>query len=267
MTKRFIIFLFGFLCFSCSFFDGRARDKTLIALMNFDVTTFDPIESNDNVASSILCEIYEGLLKFDENLKPVLALAESMDVKNGIEYTFKIKQNIYFHDGSLLTAKDVKFSLERAISSEVFEPKIQFYYSDEIDGKLPKEIVNLPIPILEFGKITLDEAIEKFKRESYYKSHETNTEMGGFNIITNSEDFPKIWIDQDGGKYALACAIAQDFRVINSENIVVKLNAAGFTEKGAQTIETYLNREKKAMAQIDRAGNFGVPCVAFNVIE
>ena len=119
MTKRFIIFLFGFLCFSCSFFDGRARDKTLIALMNFDVTTFDPIESNDNVASSILCEIYEGLLKFDENLKPVLALAESMDVKNGIEYTFKIKQNIYFHDGSLLTAKDVKFSLERAISSEV----------------------------------------------------------------------------------------------------------------------------------------------------
>ncbi|MGP1438834.1 MAG: ABC transporter substrate-binding protein [Treponema sp.] len=119
MTKRFIIFVLTFLCFSCSLFDSRPRDKTLIALMNFDVVSFDPIESNDNVASTVLCEIYEGLLKFDENLKPVLALAESMEVKRGIEYTFKIKKDVHFHDGSLLTAKDVKFSLERAIASDV----------------------------------------------------------------------------------------------------------------------------------------------------
>lgn len=119
MFKRFVIFLFIFLCFSCSLFNERPREKTLIVLMNFDVTNFDPIESNDNIASSVFCEIYEGLLKFDENLKPVLALAESMDVKDGIEYTFKIKENIHFHDGSLLTAKDVKFSLARAIQSEL----------------------------------------------------------------------------------------------------------------------------------------------------
>lgn len=119
MLKRFIIFLFIFLCFSCSLFDRRPRDKTLIALMDFDVSTFDPIESNNNVASSILCEIYEGLLRFDENLKPVLSLAESMEVKKGIEYIFKIKKNVHFHNGSLLTARDVKFSLERAVSSEI----------------------------------------------------------------------------------------------------------------------------------------------------
>ncbi|MGP1415328.1 MAG: ABC transporter substrate-binding protein [Treponema sp.] len=119
MTKRFIIFLFTLLCFSCSLFETRTKEQTLIALMDFDVTSFDPIESNDNVSSSILCEIYEGLLKFDENLKPVLALAESMDVKNGLEYTFKIKKNVHFHNGALLTAKDVKFSLERAISSKL----------------------------------------------------------------------------------------------------------------------------------------------------
>lgn len=119
MFKRFIIFLFILFCFSCSLFEGRPRDKTLAVLMNFDVATFDPIESNDNVASSILCEIYEGLLRFDENLKPVLALAESMEIKGGTEYIFKIKRNVHFHDGSLLTAKDVKFSLERAVKSEI----------------------------------------------------------------------------------------------------------------------------------------------------
>ena len=119
MKHRFIVFLFSLICFSCSLFDAKPRDKTLVVLMNFDVESFDPIKSNDNVASSILCEIYEGLLKFDENLKPVPALAESVNVKDGIEYTFKIKKNIHFHDGSLLSAKDVKFSLERAISSDV----------------------------------------------------------------------------------------------------------------------------------------------------
>ena len=147
----------------------------------------------------------------------------------------------------------------------VFEPKIQFVYNN-IDDKLPKEIVDMPIPILEFGKITLAEALEKFKKESYYVRHETNS-MGGYNIITKSEDFPTIWIDEDAGKYALACDIAKDSKVINSDDIVVKLKAAGFTEKGPQAIETYINRSKNAMAQIDRTAMFGSECVAFNVIE
>ena len=197
--------------------------------------------------------------------RPTPQQVDSFLTTNGYKLTpLKDNGNSVYYNKKIKAAVTVEMNKP---ASGVFEPKIQFYYSDEIDGKLPKEIVDLPIPILEFGKITLDEAIEKFKKESYYKSHEVNNEMGGFNIITNSEDFPKIWIDQDGGTYALACAIAQDFRVINSENIVAKLKAAGFTEKGTQTIETYLNREKNAMAQIDRAGSFGVPCVAFNVIE
>ncbi len=148
-----------------------------------------------------------------------------------------------------------------------FEPKIQFYYSDEIENKLPKEIVDMPIPIFEFGKITLDEALEKFKKESYYSSHEANTIMGGYNIITKSEDFPKIWICDDAGKYALACDIAKDAKVINSDDIVTKLKAADFTEKGKHAIETYINRKQNAMAQIDRKANFGAECVAFSAIE
>ena len=148
----------------------------------------------------------------------------------------------------------------------VFEPKIQFVYNN-IDEKLPKEIVDMPIPILEFGKITLDEALEKFKKETYYKSHENNTGMGGYNIITKYEDFPKIWSDQDNGKYALACCIAKDAKVINSDDVVTKLKAAGFTEKGSPTIETYIDRTRNVMAQIDRTATFGAECVAFSANE
>lgn len=147
-----------------------------------------------------------------------------------------------------------------------FEPKIQFFYGN-LDDKLPKEIIDMPIPVLEFGKITLDEALEKFKKELYYRSYEINA-MGGYNIITTSEDFPKIWIDQDVGKYALACDIAKDSKVINSNDIVNKLNIAGFTEKKVGgVIETYIDRNRNVMAQIDRVATFGAECVAFSANE
>ena len=173
------------------------------------------------------------------------------DVKNQMYYNKKVK-----------SIAIVEMNKPKA---GVFEPKIQFIYSN-IDEKLPKELVDMPIPILEFGKITLDEALEKFKKEAYYDSHETNP-IGGYNIITKSEDFPKIWIDQDGGKYALACDIAKDAKVINSDDIVTKLKTQGFTEKGAATIETYINRTQNVMAQIDRKATFGAECVAFSANE
>src|SRR5215471_6983115 len=61
---------------------------------------------------------YSTLLKFDaENYPQVKGdLAQSWSVSaDKLTYTFKLKPNIQFHDGSHLTAADVKASYERIV--------------------------------------------------------------------------------------------------------------------------------------------------------
>jgi peptide/nickel transport system substrate-binding protein len=59
---------------------------------------------------------YNTLLKFDEPNYPKVKgdLAQSWEVaKDGLTYTFKLKPNIKFHDGTPLTSADVKATYER----------------------------------------------------------------------------------------------------------------------------------------------------------
>ncbi|HEV7372557.1 ABC transporter substrate-binding protein [Arenibaculum sp.] len=56
-------------------------------------------------------KIYEGLLRYDHDLSPMPGLAESWEVSpDGLTYTFKLRQDAKWHDGTPFTAKDVVFS-------------------------------------------------------------------------------------------------------------------------------------------------------------
>lgn len=61
---------------------------------------------------------YSTLLRFDPQNYPKIVgdVAESWGIsKDGLTYTFKIRKGIKFHDGSLLTSKDVKATYEKII--------------------------------------------------------------------------------------------------------------------------------------------------------
>ncbi len=81
--------------------------------------TFDPIQMNDTASLVVSNLIYDGLLKFTPTMGIEGALAESWSTsKDGTSLKFKLKKNIYFHDGSPIRAEDVIFSLRRAASKE-----------------------------------------------------------------------------------------------------------------------------------------------------
>jgi peptide/nickel transport system substrate-binding protein len=57
--------------------------------------------------------IYESLLKYGHDLKPIPSLAERWEVsEDGKAYTFHLKRNVKWHDGKPFTADDVVFSTD-----------------------------------------------------------------------------------------------------------------------------------------------------------
>ncbi len=61
----------------------------------------------------VAANIYEGLLRYDENLKPHPQLATSWQSSDdGLTHVFKLKPGVTWHDGKPFTADDVVFSAD-----------------------------------------------------------------------------------------------------------------------------------------------------------
>ncbi|GCE45599.1 peptide/nickel transport system substrate-binding protein/oligopeptide transport system substrate-binding protein [Thermosporothrix hazakensis] len=81
-----------------------------------DYKTLDPALGNDTISNQAIQLLYTGLLAFDDDLNVKPQLARSYDVaSDGTTYTFKLKPNLKFSDGSPLTAEDVVYSINRAL--------------------------------------------------------------------------------------------------------------------------------------------------------
>jgi peptide/nickel transport system substrate-binding protein len=85
-------------------------------------TTLDPLNpANTADGRSILFNVFEGLVKPNTGGTFLPCIAESWTIDNGARiYTFTLREGVFFHDGSLLSPEDVKFSLDTAIAAGFF---------------------------------------------------------------------------------------------------------------------------------------------------
>lgn len=80
-----------------------------------DIDSLDPHKAVAAGTKEILFNIFEGLVKPDENGNLINAVADSYTVSDDyLEYTFTLREGIKFHDGRPVTVEDIKYSLERA---------------------------------------------------------------------------------------------------------------------------------------------------------
>jgi peptide/nickel transport system substrate-binding protein len=76
--------------------------------------SIDPQFSRTGPTQMTALHIFDRLLLTDENARAYPALAESWENLDDLTWEVKLRPGVTFHDGSQLTADDVKFSLERA---------------------------------------------------------------------------------------------------------------------------------------------------------
>jgi peptide/nickel transport system substrate-binding protein len=87
-------------------------------------TNLDPAASLDGVVPLISRQVFETLVEYQENGSDVAAgLAVRWGVsKDGLSWTFHIRDGAHFHDGTLLTAHHVAASFERQLASNQPDP-------------------------------------------------------------------------------------------------------------------------------------------------
>lgn len=93
-----------------------------------DINSFDPAIATDFNSATAIYDVFTGLVSLDDkgNVQP--QLAQSWDKSSdGLTYTFHLKPNLKFSDGTPLTSHDIAYSLDRAFQPATKSPTASYY--------------------------------------------------------------------------------------------------------------------------------------------
>ena len=80
--------------------------------------------------------VYSGLVAFDPKLNLTPDIAETWDIDaSGTVYTFSLRENAVFHDGRAVTAQDIIYSWERALSPDLRSDTALTYLGDILGAR------------------------------------------------------------------------------------------------------------------------------------
>ncbi len=97
-----------------------AADQTLKFPLLFDFGSLDPGVSDTETDQEIQQNMFDGLVRFDDNLNIVadLAISVPQPTDNGLTYTFQLRPDVTFSNGDKFTSKDVLYSWNRAAAMQ-----------------------------------------------------------------------------------------------------------------------------------------------------
>ncbi len=154
-----------------------------------DPVTLDPAMSRETRSHQFVAQIYSGLTKLDGSLRIQPDLAAGWSISDdGMVYTFTLREGITFHDGTPITAEDVRYSLERATDPALLSPTSLTYLGDivGVQEKLDGDALTISgIEVLDSRRIriTIDAPKAYFLAKLTYPTgavtDRRNVESGG----------------------------------------------------------------------------------------
>ena len=158
MRKRFILFLAGVFILSLVSCSDNTKEKHeategkggvyLGGVMRMNeveaIKSLNPIAVNEIVGFHIGTQLFEGLVKFDQNdlsIKPAIARSWETN-ENQTEWTFHIRQGVMFHSDECFTsgkpkelkASDVKFCFDKLCTADPNNAQFDVTFKDRVVG-------------------------------------------------------------------------------------------------------------------------------------
>ncbi len=96
---------------------GQTRGGTLNTIIQPEPPILVTAFNQQQPTLTLGGKIYESLLKYGADLKPMPGMAQSWEISpDGLTYTFKLFPGITFHDGKPMTSEDVVFSCMKVLT-------------------------------------------------------------------------------------------------------------------------------------------------------
>lgn len=164
----------------------------LVSHMLSDPESLNPLTSNDAVSSKILSYIFESLLDRHPQtleLRPQLAVARPQISDDKLTYTFTLRRDVFFQDGTPVTGRDVLFSVKVIKNPWVNAPFLRVYYQSLMRAELLD-----------------DSTIRLIAKEPYFQNESI---LGGFPVL------PRHYYDPEGLLDPIELAV---FETMNAQN-------------------------------------------------
>lgn len=157
----------------------------------------NPILATTDADKDLTSLVYSGLMKKNESGFLVEDLAEKVEIsENGLNYTFTLKDDIYFHDGEILDTNDILFTITQikdqtnkspirtkweGVNVEALDEKnITFTLTQKYASFLENTTIGiLPEHLWNNGAIELNPSNEKPIGTGPYKIRKINKQTGG----------------------------------------------------------------------------------------
>jgi len=174
-----------------------------------DPQTLDPHAVNSAPVLGFLNNVYEGLVRRDQNMQVEGALATSWDALGSDGWRFNLRQGVKFQDGSDFNAEDVVFSYERATLPEsdvaswfstIAEVKAVDDYTVDFLTKAPNPIFPDTIAnfmIMDKGWTEANNSAVPAKEEENHATRNTNG-TGAFKVVERQVDLKTVLEPHDG---------------------------------------------------------------------
>lgn len=125
------------------------QDSKIVLAIAEDLNELDPTINNQNIGSMALHNLFTGLYKLDQTNTPVPAYAKEYTLsEDELTYTFTLKDDAKWSDGSPLTAYDFEYSWKRVLNPETASKQASelFYIKNGqkyFEGLLPADEVGV----------------------------------------------------------------------------------------------------------------------------
>ncbi len=155
-------------------------DNIRIPVVKFD--TINPILSNNAQIQNISKLVYEPLLNIDENYKIELCLAKEWSKVNQTSYVIKLKDNVKWNDGNILTSKDVQYTIDRlkdASVRSIYTYNVEHVISVEVIDDITVRInLDKEVPFFEYNLTFPIMSYKYFENENFVSTSKNNNPVG-----------------------------------------------------------------------------------------
>jgi peptide/nickel transport system substrate-binding protein len=168
-----------------------------------DIGNLNPIFIADNASQIVSARIYEGLLDADAegNLIPAIATSVPKPAADGLTYTFKLRKDVKWSDGTPVTADDFAFTYQLMYDPKYADVKSRFRsdisrYVDSVAAPDPSTVViKTKVPYAPFlpSYATTFGVLPKHVWEKLSPAEMNSSDMNQVPTVVNGAFLPVKW--------------------------------------------------------------------------